>query len=227
MTLQSRQFPVRKLSKVLVKCVGGESAILKNVEEGHSLVHFLFWPLPALRISLVVYLIKLDVVLPMFAPLAVYLYPFPVKAQLNSTVFYQWRAIFKTDYLSASLPEIHNRGFFYYQTCCNFTVSMLEALVSSVNFWSFKKQTITIVRKRSLKTTLKGSMRYAAFNNDRRPNEPIWLDQSWLTAKPFTHAPQPRLKQDAADCPLLLIHSCSNLISSFWVFLMPAPDGAR
>lgn len=80
MTLQFQQFPVRKLSKVLVKCVGGESAVLKNVEEGHSLVHFLFLPLPALRISPVVYLIKLDVVLPMFAPLAVHLYPFPVKA---------------------------------------------------------------------------------------------------------------------------------------------------
>lgn len=60
MSLQFQQFPVRKLSKVLVKCGGDESAVLEIVEEFHrkrDISWCFFLPLPPSRISSEVYLI--------------------------------------------------------------------------------------------------------------------------------------------------------------------------
>ena len=112
---------------------------------------------------------------------------------------------FNIDYLSASLPEIHNTGFFFFYD--------LTFLVSW-NVRSFHFDAKAVARNNA-----KREHALCCMQLDAQMNQFDWIKVGWQR----NHSsmwPKPRLRQDAVDCPLPFTDSCSSLISSLCVFLI-------
>lgn len=131
MSLQFQQFPVRKLSKGLVKCGGDESAVLKIVEEFHrksdicwrffltsSTFTHLFRSLPHLN-SMLQCLSNpfTSSFIPLFCEsLAGFCDFLPMTGLVQKLI---------TCCVTTGNSQ-YRFVFFYCQTCCNFTVSCLK-----------------------------------------------------------------------------------------------------